>query len=132
MLSDWPVYKEDTFEAEHEALRNAKEAVRAIRNVRTSMNVPPSKKATVYVVSEDDAVLKIFENSRSFFAFLGYAGEVILQKDKVGIGEDAVSGNIHKAVIYMPFTELVDIEKEIQRLKAEEKRLKEFRFMKYA
>ena len=87
------------------------------------MNVPPSKKATVYVVSEDDAVLKIFENSRSFFAFLGYAGEVILQKDKAGIGEDAVSAVIHKAVIYMPLAELVDIEKEIQRLKAEEKRL---------
>ena len=89
-----------------------KEAVRAIRNVRTSMNVPPSKKATVYVVSEDEAVLKIFENSRSFFALLGYAGEVILQKDKAGIGEDAVSAVIHKAVIYMPFAELVDIEKE--------------------
>ena len=124
MLSDWPVYKKEwAFEAEHEATETIKEAVRAIRNVRTSMNVPPSKKATVYVVSEDDAVLKIFENSRSFFAFLGYAGEVILQKDKAGIGDDAVSAVIHKAVIYMPFAELVDIEKEIQRLKAEEKRL---------
>ena len=124
MLSNWPVYKEEwAFEAEHEATETIKEAVRAIRNVRTSMNVPPSKKATVYVVSEDDAVLKIFENSRSFFASLGYAGEVILQKDKAGIGEDAVSAVIHKAVIYMPFAELVDIEKEVQRLKTEEKRL---------
>ena len=124
MLSDWPVYKKEwAFEAEHEATETIKEAVRAIRNVRTSMNVPPSKKATVYVVSEDDAVLKIFENSRSFFASLGYAGEVILQKDKAGIGEDAVSAVIHKAVIYMPFAELVDIEKEVQRLKTEEKRL---------
>ena len=124
MLSNWPVYKEEwAFEAEHEATETIKEAVREIRNVRTSMNVPPSKKATVYVVSEDDAVLKIFENSRSFFASLGYAGEVILQKDKAGIGEDAVSAVIHKAVIYMPFAELVDIEKEVQRLKTEEKRL---------
>ena len=49
MLSDWPVYKEEwAFEAEHEATETIKEAVRAIRNVRTSMNVPPSKKATVY------------------------------------------------------------------------------------
>jgi len=87
------------------------------------MNVPPSKKATVYVVSEDEDILGIFEHSRSFFATLGYAGEVILQKDKAGIGEDAVSAVIHKAVIYMPFAELVDIEKEIERLKAEEKRL---------
>ena len=50
-------------------------------------------------------------------------GEVIIQKDKAGIGEDAVSAVIHKAVIYMPFAELVDIEKEIERLKGEEKRL---------
>ena len=48
---------------------------------------------------------------------LGYAGEVILQKDKAGIGEDAVSAVIHKAVIYMPFAELVDIEKEVRALK---------------
>ena len=91
--------------------------------MRTSMNVPPSKKATVYVVSEDEAVCGIFEHSKSFFAALGYAGEVIIQKDKAGIGEDAVSAVIHKAVIYMPFAELVDIEKEIERLKGEEKRL---------
>ena len=69
------------------------------------MNVPPSKKATVYVVSEDEDILGIFEHSRSFFATLGYAGEVILQKDKAGIGEDAVSAVIHKAVIYMPFAD---------------------------
>lgn len=100
-----------------------KEAVRAIRNVRTSMNVPPSKKAAVYVVSEDESILQVFDRSRSFFASLGYAGQVFLQKDKEGIGEDAVSAVIHKAVIYMPFADLVDIEKEILRLKNEEKKL---------
>ena len=124
MLSSWPLYEEKwNFASEEQAVETIKAAVRAIRNVRTSMNVPPSKKATVYVVSEDEDILGIFEHSRSFFATLGYAGEVILQKDKAGIGEDAVSAVIHKAVIYMPFAELVDIEKEIERLKAEEKRL---------
>ena len=87
------------------------------------MNVPPSKKATVYVVSEDEGLLSVFEHSRSFFATLGYAGEVILQRDKAGIAEDAVSAVLPKAVIYMPFAELVDIEKEVERLRAEEKRL---------
>ena len=48
-----------------------KEAVRGIRNVRTEMNVPPSKKAKVYVVSEDEAVREIFENGKVFFATLG-------------------------------------------------------------
>ena len=58
-----------------------------------------------------------------FFATLGYASEVTLQKDKTGIGEDAVSAVIPEAAIYMPFAELVDMEKEIERLKKEEERL---------
>ena len=74
-----------------------KEAVRAIRNVRTGMNVPPSKKAKVFVVSEDEAVREIFENGKVFFATLGYASDVTVQADKAGIGEDAVSAVIHKA-----------------------------------
>ena len=124
MISNWPEYKEElAFESEELAVETIKEAVRGIRNVRTSMNVPPSKKALVYVVSENQEVLDIFEHSKVFFATLGYASEVRLQKDKSGIGEDAVSAVIHQAVIYMPFAELVDVEKEIERLKKEEERL---------
>lgn len=124
MISSWPVYQAQwNFAAEENAVETIKEAVRAIRNVRTAMNVPPSKKAKVYVVSEDDGILEIFDRSRLFFASLGYAGEVILQRDKSGIAEDAVSAVISKASIYMPFAELVDIEKEIERLIKEEERL---------
>ncbi len=124
MVSQWPSYKEEwNFAAQERATETIKEAVRAIRGVRTSMNVPPSKKATVYVVSADRELLGIFEHSRSFFASLGYAGQVLLQEDKEGIAPDAVSAVIPGASIYMPFAELVDIEKEIERLKAEEKRL---------
>ena len=124
MVSQWPVYRDDwSFAKEEQSTETIKEAVRAIRGVRSSMNVPPSKKATVYVVSEDEGLLRIFEHSKSFFATLGYAGEVILQKNKDGIADDAVSAVIHRAVIYMPFADLVDIEKEIDRLKGEEKRL---------
>lgn len=124
MISDWPVFKEEwNFEAEETAVETIKEAVRAIRNVRTSMNVPPSKKAKVYVVSENQELLDIFEHSKVFFAMLGYASEVSMQKDKTGIDEDAVSAVIPQAAIYMPFAELVDISKEIQRLEKEEERL---------
>lgn len=125
MISSWPEYQEAwNFETEEHAVETIKEAVRGIRNVRTSMNVPPGKKTKVFVVSENQEILDIFEKSRVFFAALGYAGEVYLQKDKSGIAEDAVSAVIHQAVIYMPFAELVDIEKEIERLKKEEERLK--------
>ena len=124
MISAWPEYTDSwNFEAEETAVETIKEAVRAIRNVRTGMNVPPSKKAKVYVVSENETVRDIFENGKVFFATLGYASEVLIQADKAGIADDAVSAVIHEAVIYMPFAELVDIEKEIERLKKEEQRL---------
>lgn len=124
MVSQWPLYRAEwNYSAEETSTQTIKEAVRAIRGVRTAMNVPPSKKATVYVVSEDQGLLGIFEHSKSFFATLGYAGEVMLQMDKTGIAEDAVSAVIPGAVIYMPFADLVDIDKEIERLQGEEKRL---------
>ncbi|MCI8371250.1 MAG: valine--tRNA ligase [Lachnospiraceae bacterium] len=124
MISDWPVYKEEwNFGTEEYAIETIKEAVRGIRNVRSDMNVPPSKKAKVFVVSGDETVQDIFNSSKVFFATLGYASEVQVQDDKAGIDDDAVSTVIPKAVIYMPFAELVDIEKELERLKKEEVRL---------
>ena len=124
MVSKWPEFTEEwNFEADENAVEMIKEAVRSIRNVRAEMNVPPSKKAKVFVVSEQEAVRNVFENGKVFFATLGYASEVTVQQDKAGIDDDAVSAVIPKAVIYMPFAELVDIEKEIERLKKEEARL---------
>lgn len=124
MISSWPQFQEEWDFAQDElAVEKIKEAVRGIRNVRTSMNVPPSKKAKVFVVSEDDSVRDIFEKGKVFFASLGYASEVIVQADKTGIDEDAVSAVTADAVIYMPFAELVDIEKEIERLRKEEEKL---------
>ena len=124
MVSDWPVFKEELdFKAEENEVETIKTAVRNIRNLRADMNVPPSRKATVYVVSEKEEVRAVFENSRVFFATLGYASEVIVQADKTGIADDAVSTVIPDAVIYIPFAELVDVEKEIARLEKEAKRL---------
>lgn len=124
MISSWPEYQEKwNYSEEEHSVEIIKEAVRGIRNVRTSMNVPPSKKAKVFVVSENEKIREIFEHGKVFFATLGYASEVLIQKDKIGISEDAVSAVIPETVIYMPFAELVDIEKEIERLKKEEERL---------
>ena len=124
MISAWPKYRPEwEFPSEKNSVEVIKEAVRAIRAVRTSMNVPPSKKAKVFVVSENEELLNIFEHSKVFFATLGYASQVCLKKDKEGIGEDAVSAVIPQANIYMPFAELVDIEKEISRLNQEKERL---------
>ena len=124
MISKWPEYKEEyNFVTEEAAVETIKEAVRSIRNIRSEMNVAPSKKAKVFVVSEDESIRNIFDNGKVFFATLGYASEVFIQSDKSGIDDDAVSVVIPKATIYMPFAELVDIAKEIQRLTKEVGRL---------
>src|SRR5690606_5822709 len=92
MISEWPVFqKEYEYSKEEEAVELIKAAVKGIRNVRTEMNVPPSRKAKVIVVSDSDKIRNIFTESRIFFATLGYASEVAVQEDKAGIPEDAVS-----------------------------------------
>ncbi len=124
MISAWPRVEDDfSFEEAEEAVELVKEAVRAIRNVRTGMNVPPSRKAKIFVVSEDQKVSEIFKKNSLFFQTLAGGSSLAIQSDKTGIDEDAVSAVIAKAIIYLPFAELVDIEKEIERLQKEEKRL---------
>ncbi|MBQ9983938.1 MAG: valine--tRNA ligase [Lachnospiraceae bacterium] len=124
MVSEWPVFTEEwNFTADENAVDTIKDAVRGIRNLRAEMNVPNSKKATVYVVSEKEEVRTIFEDAKVFFATLGFASEVLVQSDKSGIADDAVSTVIQDAVVYMPFAELVDIDKEVERLTKEQKKL---------
>ena len=124
MISSWPVYQQERhFEKEEQEIEILKEAVRGVRNVRTSMNVPPSRKAHVYVVSDQKELQNIFEEGKLFFASLASASDVTCQADKTGIAEDAVSVVIPNATLYIPFAELVDLAKEIERLEKEEKRL---------
>lgn len=124
MISSWPLADDNrAFDKEEKEIEILKEAVRGIRNVRTGMNVPPSRKAQVYVVTEKPEVASVFEEGKLFFATLAYASEVLVQEDKAGIADDAVSVVIENATVYIPFAELVDIGQEIERLKKEEKRL---------
>ncbi len=125
MLADWPVYKEEwNFAAEEEMLTHVKELVKGIRNLRTEMDVPPSRKAKVFIVSEDKALCETFESMKKTYQNLISASEIDVQSDKAGIGEDAVSVVIPGAVVYMPLEDLVDMEKEKERLLKEEERLK--------
>ena len=124
MISAWPTFKAEWDFAKEEAeVALIKEAVKSIRAVRTDKNVPPSRKAKVIVVSDKEEVRKIFTEGESFFASLSYASEVAVQADKSGIDDNAVSAVISQTVIYMPFSDLVDIDKEVERLKKEHKRL---------
>ncbi len=124
MISTWPTFNPAwEYAKDTESIELIKEAVKGIRNVRSEMNVPPSRKAAVIVVSDSEKIRDIFTESRVFFATLGFASEVLVQKDKSGISEDAVSTVIPGAQIYIPFADLVDIDKEIERLTKEKERL---------
>lgn len=124
VISEWPKYNENhEYKKEEESISIIKEAVKGIRNVRNEMNVPPSRKANIFVVSDSDKIRDIFNKSKVFFASLAFASQVIVQEDKAGISEDAVSTVIPGASIYMPFTDLVDIDKEIERLTKEKAKL---------
>ncbi len=125
MLSNWPIYSENmNFEKEEKEIELIKEAVKNIRNIRSQMNVPPSKKATVIVVSTDENIKNVFAKNKLFFSTLAYANEVIVQSDKNNIGNDAVSVVVSNATIYIPFNQLVDIEKEKERLNKEYEKYK--------
>lgn len=124
MVSAWPIYDEaKSFETEEKEIEIIKEAVKGIRNIRSEMNVPPSKKTKVFVVSDNQNICNIFNKSNVFFGTLAYASEVIIQNDKSNIQSDAISVVIPNATIYIPFAELVDIHKEIERLNKEYQKL---------
>ena len=124
MLSKWPEYREDwNFPAEETAIEHCKDLVKAVRNVRTQMDVPPSRKAKLIIVSENADVREIFEANREVYVNLAFTSEIAVQADKSGVGEDAVSSVIPDAVVYLPLEDLVDFEKEKERLLKEKARL---------
>ena len=124
MLAQWPEYLDDwNFPAEEEMLEHCKDLVKGVRNARSQMDVPPSRKAKLYIVSEDDALRGMFVVNREAYQNLAGASEVAVQADREGIGDDAVSIVIPGATLYLPLEDLVDLEKERERLEKERGRL---------
>ena len=121
MVSKWPEYSEKlTFEKEFSETELVIGAIRAARNLRTEMNVPPSKKAKLIIVSENDAP---FRAGQAFFEKLASASEVEYLSTEEGITGNNVSQVTEGAKIIIPLDELVDKDKEIERLTGEKERL---------
>ena len=124
MLSKWPEYKSEwNFPEAEAAIEHCKDLVKGLRNVRTQMEVPPSRKAKLYIVSDNAAVRKDFEENKDVYVNLASASEILVRADKNGISDDAVSVVIPGAVAYLPLEDLVDFEKEKERLTKEKEKL---------
>ena len=121
MISQWPEYDEKlNFPQDEESMELIMQAISAIRNRRAEMNVPPSKKAKVIIVT---AKTDVFTQGTAFFEKLASASEAVVQTDKSGISDNAVNVVVPSAEIYLPLDELVDKSKELERLNAEKKKL---------
>ena len=121
MISDWPKYCDKlNFPTEEGQMTIIMDAVTAIRNRRAEMNVPPSKKAKVIIVTDK---ADVFEAGTAFFEKLASASEAVVQSDKTGVDDNAVNVVVHGAEIFLPLDELVDKEKELERLMNEKKKL---------
>ena len=120
MLSKWPEYEEKlNFAGEAEEIETIKNAIKAIRNIRAEMNVPPARKVKMFVATEGSNAGNSFKTAENYIKTLAGISEIAVQAGTDGIGPDAVSIVIPSGMIYLPFAELVDIEKEIERLNAE-------------
>lgn len=122
MVAPWPQYREDLcFQQEEEDFEKVMSAIKAIRNRRAEMNVPPSKKARVFVKTLNTGV---FESGAMFIERLASASEVKVSGVAPQQGEDfsdAVQVITDSARIFIPLDELVDKEKELARLEKERK-----------
>ena len=122
IVSDWPIARDTyNFVREENFIEKIKEIITEIRNIRANMNVHPSKKADLIFVT-----IK-YENEiweeKDFILKLGYGEKIIIQKDKIGIKENAISILKDGIELYMPFEGLVDFEEERKRLEGEKQKL---------
>ena len=124
MISKWPVWREDfNYPEEEKAVGLIKDAVTEIRKMRTERGVAPSRKAKVYLVSQDAEIRRIFDEDRLFFERLAGASDVVLQENAEGVPEGAVSVILPFATFFLPLQDLMDVSTEIARLEKELQRL---------
>ncbi len=119
MRATWPTYKDEfVFETEDKQMTMIMEAIKAIRNTRSNMNVPPSRKAKLYIKTTEKDIFELGEN---FFKKLASASEILFTDEE--IKDNTVSVVTDGAVLYLPVGDLVDVEKERERLTKEKETL---------
>ena len=119
MLSAWPAYDEALcFPQEADTMERIMDVIRAIRNLRAELNVPPAKRAAMTIVT-DGARIADFQAAAAYVVRLAGAESVQVQGDKAGIPEGCVSAVSESAEVYIPLKALIDVDKERERLQKE-------------
>jgi len=125
MISDWPEFDESLVFAEDEEKVNIIiKAIRSIRNIRTEMNIPPSRKAGIIFVTDENK-FELLQDSESLFNRLASANGIKTTSDRSTIPENSATAVVPGIEIFIPLEELIDYEKEIERLENELKHLQD-------
>lgn len=124
ILSHWPQYTDKlNFPKSEKAIEFIKSGIRGIRNARAEMNIVPSRKSSQIFVTKDEEVKEILSNGKRYFENLASAEEIEIREGKEGIGEDNISVVLDKCEVFLPLKDLIDFEKEIERLEKEKEKL---------
>ncbi|OZV11051.1 valine--tRNA ligase [Tissierella sp. P1] len=124
ILSSWPIYKDElNFPESEEAIEFIKSGIKGIRNARAEMNIVPSKKSTQIFVTKNEKIKNIINYGQRYFLNLASAEEIEIRDTKDGIGEDNISVVLDRCEVFLPLKDLIDFEKEIERLGKEKEKL---------
>lgn len=123
IISDWPVASKENYEEDMAYIEEIKNIIVQIRNVRTNMNIHPSKKVQLIAVTENKNLAEKIAQDEEFIKKLGFGSKLTVQNSEDGIEANAICVSTGNLKMFMPFSELVDIEEEIKRLETEKTRL---------
>ena len=123
MIAKYPEYNEKLdFKVEEEQIEQIKEIITGIRNIRTKMNVHPSKKSKlIFIVKPED--IEFIQKSEGFIKKLGFSEEIEIKTEKQDIPQNAVNVVTPRIEVFIPFEDLVNIEEEKQRLEKEKSKI---------
>ena len=120
VISPWPKFNEDLiFKDEEEEIQLIMELIRGIRNARAEMNVVPSRKAKAIFIVRNKNIEKVIGKSEVYFQKLASVSEIVVNSQKIDIPDNALSIVAEGVEVFIPLEDLIDKEKEIERLEKE-------------
>lgn len=117
IVSDWPESGVYNYDEDVEKISILREAIRGIRNAKAEMDIEPFRKSKLYLLTDDDTRAEVYDELKDHFANLANCTAIERIPDRDAVSDDVISVVVEKAELFLPMKDLVDYDKEAQRLK---------------